>query len=193
MPQLADTVTKYLGDLIAVYRHCCEAIERQTTAACVVEDPGIADVLRRTHAVLFTHLDALEVRLKDLEGRAVLREALTTVTGFLAGLYDRIRSETLSRLLRDDFAALHFTYACQTMMITTAHACGDPLTAQLVARQQEDLPELMLKISDLLPVAVVSDLRKNNVSIVSADAANFAIESTRKAWGQTAHQRSTAS
>src|SRR5262245_61710768 len=86
MPQLADTVTKYLGDLTAVYRHCCEVIERQTTAACVVEDPGIADVLRRTHAVLTTHLGALEGRLKDLEGRAALREALTTVTGFLAGL-----------------------------------------------------------------------------------------------------------
>lgn len=185
MPQLADTVTKYLGDLTAVYRHCCEVIERQTTASCVTEDPGIADALRRTHAVLSTHQGALEARLKDLEGRAALREALTTVTGFLAGLYDKIRSETLSRMLRDNFAALHFMYACQTMMIATAQACGDPLTAQLVSRQQEDLPGLILKMSDLLPVAVVSDLRRNNVSIVNANAATIALESNRKAWGHS--------
>ena len=192
MPQLADTVTKYLGDLIAVNRHCAEAIERQTTFEVVAHDAGIVEVLRRVHAVLAAHRGGLENRLTELEGRATLREALTSVTGFLAGLYDRLRSDTLSRMLRDDFTALHFTYACQSMMITTAHACGDPLTAQLVARQQEDLPELMLKISDLLPVAVLGDLRRNNVSIVSTDAAAVAIEAMRKAWGQTSHQRASA-
>lgn len=185
MAELASTVTKYLGDLTAVYRHCCEAIERQTTASCVTEDPGMADVLRRTHAVLTIQLGALEVRLKDLEGRATLKEALTAVTGFLAGLYDKMRSETLSRILRDDFAALHFAYACQTMMIATAEACGDPATAQLVSRHQQELPDLIVKISDLIPAAVVSDLQKDNVRIVNPSAANIAVESTRNAWASS--------
>ena len=187
MAELASTVTKYLGDLMAVYRHCSEAIERQTTAPCVTEDPGMADVLRRTHAVLTIQLGALEVRMKDLEGRATLKEALTAVTGFLAGLYDKMRGETLSRILRDDFAALHFAYACQTMMIATAEACGDRATAQLVSGHQQELPELIRKISDLIPAAVVSDLQKDNVRIVNPNAADMAVESTRHAWSAKSH------
>src|SRR5262245_11858521 len=151
MAALASTVTKYLGDLTAVLRHCCTAIERQTTSGCVSEDSGMADGLRRTHAVLHLQLGALENRLSELEGRASLKEALTTVTGFLAGLYDKLRSEALSRMLRDDFAALHFAYACQTMMIATAEACGDRVTAQLVSRHQRELPDLIRRISDLIP------------------------------------------
>jgi hypothetical protein len=192
MAALASTVTKYLGDLSAVLRHCAEVIERQTTAPCVTEDPGMADMLRRTHAVLAIQLGSLDLRLKELDGRATLKEAVTTITGFLAGLYDKMRSETLSRMLRDDFAALHFAYACQTMMIATAEACGDHATAQLVSQQQQQLPDLIRKFGDLIPVAVVSDLRKDSVPIVNPNAADTAIDSTRSAWSGMSHRGAPA-
>src|SRR4030095_2940259 len=116
------------------------------------------ELIRRTRAALANHVSALEARLRQLDGSARWKELVTTVTGFLAGIYDKVRSDSVSRMLRDDFAALHFVYVCQTMFITTAEACADRETAQLVREQQHDLPPLILRFGDCIPAAVVTDL-----------------------------------
>jgi hypothetical protein len=188
MTGVSSTVNKHLGDLIAVERHCLDAIERQCNAPFVREDAGIAELLQRTRAVLASQVRGLEERLALLDGSARWKEAVTSVTGFLAGLYDKLRSEPLSRALRDDFAALHFVYVCQTMFITTAEACGDSQTAQQVRDYQQEIPPLLLRVGDCIPAAVIEDLEKEGVAIVNRDAADQAVQTAHESWrGASVH------
>lgn len=182
MNEARKTVNRYLGDLIAVHRHCLGAMDQQCESAAVKADAGSFDLITRSRNLLRSHQAALEARLAACGGSADAKEAVTSVTGFLAGLYDRMRSETASRILRDNFTALHFLYACQTMLIATAHASGDATTASLVREQQQGLPPLLLEVTQQLPAAVVGDLHGGSAAPPGTASVEFARDSARDAW-----------
>jgi hypothetical protein len=185
MAERTKTVNKYIGDLIAVQRHCSEALDRQLSSAFVKQDPGVEEAVRHAQAVLSSQVRELESRLERLEGGGKWKEAVTSVTGFLAGIYGKLRGEALSRALRDDFAALHFVYVCQTMLIATAAACDDAATAELVRGQQRELPPLILKIADCIPAVVVSELEEDGVPVTDRHAAEQAVQAAHDAWHGT--------
>ena len=180
-----EIVRSYLGDLIAVVDHVSQAVARQAgdedlkkvpQASAMVQDLKI--VLERQHA-------DLKARIETMGGATsggVLKEALTSVTGALAGLYSKVRGESCSRMLRDDYTAMNFAMACTGMLHTTALACSDTTTAELTRRHLQDFPPLIMALGDLLPRAVLADLQAAKSPISNSAAAEQTMQDLHDAW-----------
>ncbi len=180
-----ETVRSYLGDLIAVLEHVSKAVATQAGnddlrriahAGRVIDN--LNSVLKRQHADLEAHVKAMGGK----SGGGVLKDMLGTVAGALAGLYGKIRGETASRMLRDDYTALSFATVCSTMLHTTALALDDSATAELTLRHIQEYPPLIMELSELIPHAVVADLAADKVHVVNSAAAEEAIRNLNDSW-----------
>lgn len=65
----------------------------------------------------------------------------------VAGVVDEIRDETVSRMVRDDLAALNFAAACYQMLHTTALAMHDKPLADLALKHLEDFAPLIMDLA----------------------------------------------
>lgn len=185
MANATDTLRGYIADLISVLRHTCEAVERQSNDSNVCRVSGASRVVQDINQMLRRQLTALEQRQQSLGGSGMVgtvKEAVTSVTGFITGLYDKMRSETASRALRDDYTALNFIYLCTGMLHTTALAVRDVQTAELTRQNMDELPPRIMALHGLVPHAVVADLGADGVPISDAQAADTAVRSMENAW-----------
>ena len=176
------TVTKYISDLAAVLRHCDEAFERQLASDYIKDDIEAKSIVAESHRVFIMQITELEQRLADMDASGSWKEIVTSVTGYLAGVYDKLRGETLSRAMRDNFTAMQFVFICQSMLITTAAACDDRTTAQLVTQHQQHLAPLLMRMSECIPTIVLNDLEHDNVIITDRRAPQQAVEAAKDAW-----------
>lgn len=180
-----DTVRGYTVDLIAVLDHCADAIKRQMNEDQLTRIAGAGPALRQVHQTLCRQRDALQRRAESMGGGGMteaLKDAMTAVSGFFAGLWGKVRPETASRMLRDDYAALAFVSVCTQMLHTTALTVRDIGTAQLTLQHLNELPPLQMAVNELVPAAVVADLGIDGVPIEDPNAAEAANENWRDAW-----------
>lgn len=183
------TVRGYLDDLIAVVHHVSGATERQSVNDTLTEFPAAHLVVRKVNEVLKRHLAALEDHAKAGGGQGpqgVLKELVTSVTGFAAGVYGAMRGETASRMLRDDYTALSFVTICTGMLHTTALSVGDSSTAALTQKHLAELAPLVLAVHDLIPASVLADLERDKVSIMNSSAAEITVRQMKSAWQSAA-------
>lgn len=179
------TVEGYLGDLIAVVRHVDEAIARHAKDERLHRVAGAAKVIENADAVLKRHLAALETYAKTIGGTGwtgAFKDSVTTVTGFITGLYGTIRGEAASRMLRDDCTGVSFVLICTQMLHTTAIATGDVTIKTMLHDHIEELAEAVVAINGVLPHAVVSDLGADGVPISNPRAGDEAARSHAQAW-----------
>jgi len=180
-----ETIRSYLGDLIAVLDHVSQAVATQAANDDFRRIAHAGRVIDNLHSVLIRQHAELEAHVKGMGGASgggVLKDMLSTVAGALAGLYGKMRGETASRMLRDDYTALSFVTACSTMLHTTALALNDSSTAALTLRHIQEYPPLIMALSELLPHAVVVDLAADKIPIVNLTAAEDAIRNLNDAW-----------
>jgi hypothetical protein len=160
-----ETVLWYVNDLIAAHRHTLEAVRRHERDDDLHVVPGAHAAVSALAAGLERHIALLESRAQAMGGQGVvgnLKEALTTVTGTLTGLYGAVRSETPSRMLRDDATAANFLMTCTTMLYATARALGDNTTAGAAEDIMKRFPPLIMELQGVLPEAVVIDVSKDH-------------------------------
>ena len=156
-----DIVRGYTADQIAAHRHVLEAITRHAEDPSLSKVPGASVVIARAVEMLAAHIKLLDARVTALGGQGPvggLKEAVTSVTGFLTGLYGQVRGETASRMLRDDYTGINFLLVCTTMLHTTARAFNDEQTTDVTSIIMRDLPGVLMTLQDLVPEAVVIDL-----------------------------------
>lgn len=186
MPTPNETVASYVGDMIATERHIKEAIERQLDDEKIDNYHNARAVLERVDRVLEQHLDALNRRHEAMVGDSAnrkLKEATTRVTGWVTGLYDKMRGEKVSRAIRDDYAALAFDSICYTMLHTTALAYQDRTTADLAMTHLKDLTPLVVEVSRLVPHVVAIELAEDeDEPRADASVADAAERNTQQAW-----------
>lgn len=190
-----DTVRSYTADLLAVLRHCHGAILRHVDDEQVRRISNAGPLLRDMDAKLARQIAALERRLEELGGAGAVgsaKEMVTSVSGFLAGIYGKMRGEKASRMLRDDYVALNFMTVCATMLHTTALALADARTAELTKGFLNDYPPLIMELGELVPHAVIADLGADEIAISDSQAGLRAAEELREAWQAAPHSGSTA-
>jgi len=124
--------------------------------------------------------------MKILQGFVNEMLAVEVALGAVAGLYDHLREEPVSRMVRDDLAALNFTVACYQMLHTTALAMHDQALADVALQHLKDFTPLIWTLSQVLPSVVVSELAAENQITIDASVAAEAVESQKKAWDQPA-------
>jgi hypothetical protein len=179
-----EALRPYVADMAAVEKHILEAIERQRKDDDIQQFPDAAQWVGRVEGVLRRHVDSLESHLKNFDGGGVagtVKEALTGVLGTVAGLYDKVRKDTASRALRDDYTALSLAAISYTMLHTTALGLSQGTTAEIALSGLKDLAPLVMEGAELIPKVVLKELAFEGYDI-STQVGEQAARNTQEAW-----------
>ncbi|HEV7516360.1 MAG TPA: hypothetical protein VGR07_08680 [Thermoanaerobaculia bacterium] len=183
-----DDLRPYVADMSAVITHIQEAVERQRNDDSFKKVPQALEVVTKLDTILKRQLQLLESHLEKFPGGGVAGAVKNTVTGVLgvfAGLYDKVRTETASRGLRDDYTALNLAAISYTMLHTSALALGESATADLALRGLKEITPLIMQINEVVPHAVVRELTEEGKSY-DASLVQRAIRDTQEAWATSA-------
>ncbi|MEM8535756.1 MAG: hypothetical protein AAGF95_33325 [Chloroflexota bacterium] len=180
---VSDTMQTYIGDMLAVERHIAEAVKRQSDDDKVKQYAQAYSLIAQINDTLERHTTALEQRLESFEGNQGngVKKVVGAVTGAVAGIYDKIREDRVSRMLRDDYTALSLATMSYTMLHTTALAEKDFPTADMALNHLMDLTPLLVQISENIPEVVAQELRDEG-KVVDASVAQEAVANTQRAW-----------
>lgn len=183
-----ETLQKYVSDMMAVEEHIGSAVKRQ------VDDEGLSkhnpQASKIIHAIAQTserHEQELKRHLESIGGDEAkgLKEVATAALGGLAGLYDKVRTEKVSKMLRDDYTALNLATVGYTMLHTTGLALGDQATASLALRHLKDYTPIIMEVNQILPGVVVADLRDEG-AMINENVLHQALSNTQEAWQPSA-------
>ncbi|MDZ4718695.1 MAG: hypothetical protein SH847_09585 [Roseiflexaceae bacterium] len=185
MSERQDTLTKYVSDMLTVTKHIHEAIERQRNDAEVKQDQDAYPIINRLDGILESQINALESHLTSIGGDtgSPIKEAVGSVLGVFAGLLDKVRTDTVSKMLRDDYTALSLQAIALTMLHTTGLALKQPETAALALSQLHDITPVIVDISEIIPLVVVRELA-NDSETIDMRVGDTAIQNTQKAWSR---------
>jgi hypothetical protein len=173
----------YVNDMLAVENELHAAFRRQKKDPTVAEFTPAADWISRTEGLIDRHLAALKRCLGELgSDESVVKKTVGAVTGAVAGWYDKLRSEKVSRMLRDDYAAISFALVSYEMLYTTAVAVGNGQVATLALEHYRDLTPLAVQLSDVLPQVLIDELEHDEKLAVADTATDDVVTSIREAW-----------
>lgn len=183
MSENQETLVQYVGDQLSLARHIHQAIERQLSHNDVKKSSDATGIINKIDGVLESHISSLEQHIKELGGDSTspVKEAVSSALGIAAGLYDKVRTDTVSKMLRDDYTALSHSAISLTLLNTTGLALKSQRTADLAVQQLLDISPLIVEISEVIPKVVVPELMDAG-EVVDAGVAEQSIKATQKAW-----------
>ena len=173
----------HVNDMLAVETELHAAFRRQKGDAGIKRNAAAHQFVSRTEDTIDDHLAALKRCAERLGGESVLKKAVGGVMGAAAGLYGKVRSDDkVSRVLRDDHAALSFASVCYEMLHTTALAMRDSATADLALSHLKHFTPLIVDLSRMLPEVLVEELSDEGKIPFDRSVAEDAARNTRDAW-----------
>lgn len=178
------TIADYVGDMVALETHIEEAIDRQLTE--VKDDRRALSAVEEFHGFVKAHREALK-SLQDATGRTAgnpLKSAGAAVLGAAAGLVNLVRTEGVSKALRDDYAAFSLAAISYSMLHTTALSLGDHRVGEIAERHLRDYASALQRINRVMPDVVLRELR-NDEHTVDDGAAEATREMVRRSWEST--------
>jgi ferritin-like metal-binding protein YciE len=179
-----QTIADYVSDMAALESHIEEALDRQLIE--VKDDPVALAATRDFHDMVKQHRDTLKA-MEEETGKTIgtpIKEAGAALIGKAAGIINFVRSEGISKGLRDDYAAFSLAAISYSMLHTTATALGDSRVGSLAERHLRDHAGAIMRINDIMPGAVIRELEKDGHR-----ADNAAVEATREAVLRSWQQR----
>ncbi len=185
MSERKDTLQKYASDMIALNKHIREAIERQLNTDSLKHDPIGFPLVSRIDGVLEHQIAEMERHVEALGGDpgSPVKDAVSSVLGFAAGIIDKVRTDTVSKILRDDYTALSLAAMGHTMLHTTGLALKDQATADIALRQLREITPILVDISEQIPRVVVKELHDDS-EIIDSSVADEAVRNTQQAWSR---------
>jgi ferritin-like metal-binding protein YciE len=171
-----QTIADYVTDMAALESHIEEALDRQLIE--VKDDPVVSAAVRDFHDMVKQHRDTLTA-MEEETGKTIgtpIKEVGAALIGKAAGMIDLLRTEGISKGLRDDYAAFSLAAISYSMLHTTAIALGDSRVASLAERHLRDHANAIMRINDIMPGVVTRELEKDGHR-----ADNAAVEATREA------------
>jgi hypothetical protein len=179
-----DILRQYLSDMVALDGHINEALKRQAEDERMEQFPEARRVISSIKGTFDSHISGLKRQLETLGGEesGPIKEAASTIAGVAAGLYDKVRHDPVSKMLRDDYTALSLASISYTMLHTTALALRRPVVADLALGYLKDVSPFVIELSKVIPPVVVRDLADNEVT-VDQSAGQEAVRRTQEAWG----------
>jgi len=183
MSEKQDTLQQYVSDMLAVERHILPAIESQSKEERFAQHPEVQRLVNKIEATVRSHINGLEQHLDTLGGDAAspIKSAATAILGLAATMIEKVRTDPVSKNLRDDYTVLNLAAVSYTMLHTTGQALLDTQTADLAANFLKDYTPLIAEINEVVPEVVVSELR-DETELLDPDAARRAVKRTQEAW-----------
>jgi ferritin-like metal-binding protein YciE len=180
------TISDWLGDMVALESHIEEALDRQLSVT--KDSPTAAPAVKRFHDMVKGNRDALKARQAEIGTTAgnPIAQVGSTLLGKAAGLIDKVRAESISKALRDDYTAFNLAAVGHTMLHTTATALGDTATAKLAEKCLTGHAAAVQEINHIIQDVVLEELRKDNLPIVDANAPSQTRKLVDRVWKATA-------
>jgi ferritin-like metal-binding protein YciE len=157
--QINHTIADWLGDIVALESHVEEAMDRQLE-------------LKSDNAALSASIKRFHDSVRDSKRRAVsyqeqygstagnpIIKAGSNLLGKAAGMIDKMRNDSVSKALRDDYTAYNHVAMAYTMLHTTAMALGDDGTAAFAEQGLRTYAGMVQELNHIISEAVVQDLR----------------------------------
>jgi ferritin-like metal-binding protein YciE len=171
-----QTIADYVSDMAALESHIEEALDRQLIE--FKDDPAALAAVRAFHDMVKQHRDTLKT-MEEETGKTIgtpIKEVGAALIGKAAGIINFVRTEGISKGLRDDYAAFSLAAISYSMLHTTATALGDSRVASLAERHLRDHADAIMRINDVMPGVVTRELEKDGHR-----ADNAAVQATREA------------
>ena len=156
------TIADYVGDMAALESHIEEALDRQLNE--VKDDPIARAAVQEFHDTVKAHRDTLKA-MEEETGKTIgtpIKEAGSALLGKAAGIIDLVRTEGISKSLRDDYAAFSLAAISYSMLHTTATALGDQRVASLAEKHLQDHAQALMRINEIMPGVVIRELQKDD-------------------------------
>jgi hypothetical protein len=179
-----ETLQKYVSDMMAVEDHIGAAVQRQVEHEDVYKHhPQASQIIQSIAQMTEQHEKHLKQHLESIGGDTAkgIKEVATAAMGAVAGMYDKVRTESVSKMLRDDYTALNLAAVSYTMLHTTGLALNDQRTADLALQHLKHYTDIIMQINQIIPNVVVNDLR-NDVPSVNESSIQQAMQNTQDAW-----------
>ena len=157
----AQTIADYVGDMVALESHIEEALDRQLSET--EDDPEARAAVQGFHDLVKQHretLKALQAQVGTTAGNPIIA-AGATLLGKAAGVIDLVRTEGISKALRDDYAAFSLAAISYAMLHTTSLGLGNAQVAALAARHLTDYAGAIERINEIMPGVVERELAKD--------------------------------
>ncbi len=177
------TLRTYVNDMITLQKHILEVTEHQLTDERVKNEAQTVELLVKVKRTLTQQVDDLDKQVERLgsEGMAAAKQAVGHVLGVFAGLYDKIRKDPVSRMLRDGYTALNLSSFSYTMLHTTGLAYHDQAVADLALAHLQQLTPIIMRYNEIIPNVVAAELSDEG-SGIDTGVGSEAIENTQQAW-----------
>lgn len=177
-------LSTYLSDMHAVEKHILEAVERQLNDDDLKSFPEASRVVTTLQSTLKRHCAALEANIDTRDSGNVqkaVKEAVGGALGFVAGLYDKVRDDQVSRMIRDDYTATSLAAVSYHMLHTTALGLKNQEVADLALRNLKDLTPILVELSKVVCDVVAKELAAES-KVFDGTVGAQAIRNTQEAW-----------
>ena len=159
------TLTTYITDMHALVNHGLRTFDLIQQNLKGENHPEALAMVADAHRTLTSQLAVLDARAQSLGGKTTqpLKDAVTAVTGFAAGLIAAVRPEEASKAIRDSYTYLSHVAIGYLMLYTTATGLGDSETASVAEQGYRDAARLVILIDKIMPTLVIQELREDGL------------------------------
>jgi ferritin-like metal-binding protein YciE len=180
-----QTIADYLGDLLAIESEIEQAMDHQKKLT--KDDPIAGPYIQRFHDMVRDQRNALREIQSEDQGSitAPIKAAGATVFGKIAGVIDMVRTEAISKALRDDYVAFNLAAVSYSMFLATASALGDESAVALAKKHLTNYAAAAQSINQILASVVISELEKDGHAI-EAKVTSDVTAAIDNAWKSTA-------
>ncbi|MEJ7838554.1 MAG: hypothetical protein WKF81_07040 [Thermomicrobiales bacterium] len=157
-----ETISDWIGDIVALESHVEEAMDKQLS-------------LKSSDASVTGHFKTFHDAVRDSKHRAVAYQNAygstagnpiikvgASLLGKAAGLVDKIRHDSASKALRDDYTAYNHLAIGYTMLHATALAFKDADTTEFAKQGMITYAGLVQHVNQVIGSAVIADLASND-------------------------------
>ncbi len=180
-------ISDWVKDMAALEAHIEEALDRQLQLEA--SNPEVKQAIQRFHDTVRDSKYRSEEYVKTLGGPPTkgLVERGAELLGTAAGIIDKLRHDTVSKAIRDDYTAFNHAAIGFTMLYTTAVAASDQDTASFAEQGLRTYAGLVQDINNVIGTAVLEDLKANTGMPVENSAVAEQVRNTvDSVWKSTA-------
>ena len=180
-----DVIKRYVADMIALERYVKQAAESQLEKGRFSGHPEAREAVRKLRTTTSEHLDRLGEELGRLgrEPTKTIKETVTGAAGSIVEIFQRLRTEQESKMLRDHYATVSVVRMGYIALHTTGLALDHPEISGMALRHLADLSPLVPELEEAMVKLVPPELREEVEGVEEGvvDKAVEAIQESRKA------------
>ena len=181
-----ELLAGYVNDVVALDSDIESVLDRQL--GLTKNDTLAGPLVRGFHDSIRDQRNMM-IELRDDMGEEqtvhAIRDKGATILGAVTGVIDKLRSDSISKALRDDYATFNLAAVSYTMLLTTAKAVGSTEVATAAEKGLKTYAAAVQKINHAIPSVVIAELAGKSKVAVSSDIADDVRRAADSIWKAT--------